>query len=503
MKMAKPHQKICIAIRDAHVENVAPLIAQARGECGFIELRLDYLPADSIRVDLLRSWKEQAGVPVIATFRRKPNGGEFEGSTAKQLEVVRAILEAGVDFLDLEIETVEEHLGGSLRSLPPSVTKLIVSSHNFAETPAGLAEVYDRLAQAHPDVVKIATLANCYSDNLRLMQMVNRAQTDQMPIIAVAMGELGGLTRILAPSRGSLLTYASMEKGKESAPGQFTASELNEIYRIDEIQVDTRLYGVVGYPLGHSLSPLVHNAAFQHLGLNCRYLPLPVKDLKDFSLCLDWFSGLSITIPHKLDIMHYAQGVDSSVREAGAANTLVLQGAQWHAYNTDINGIELALAGPFRAGITSAVLLGAGGAARAAASVLKRKVDHVVVLARDLEKARAFAGSYGFGADRLSRAGHYSADLLVNTTPVGMTPRVDESPLPDDLLNYRYVFDMVYNPMETHLLRAARARGHCGIAGLDMFVGQAARQFELWTGQTAPVNLMQSVVRRQLEANHF
>ncbi len=503
MKIAEPHQKICIVIRDARVENIAPSIAQTPGSCGFIELRLDYLPVNSICVDLLRRWKELARVPVIATFRRKANGGEFEGSAAGQMEVVRIILEARMDFLDLEIETVEEHLGGSLSSLPHSETKLIVSYHDFAETPVGLAEVYDRLARIQPDVIKIATLANRYSDNVRLMQMASRAQADQVSIIVAAMGELGGLTRILAPSRGSLLTYASLEKGKESAPGQFTVSELSEIYRVNEIQADTRLYGVVGYPLGHSLSPLVHNAAFQYLGFNCCYLPLPVKNLKDFSMGLDWFSGLSITIPHKRDIVHYAQSVDPSVRRAGAANTLVLRENQWFAHNTDIDGIELALADAFRSGITSAVLLGAGGAARAAASVLKRKVNHVVVLARDLEKARAFAGRYGFEADQLCRAAHYPADLLVNTTPVGMTPYEDESPLPDDLLNYRYVFDMVYNPMETRLLRAARAKGCLGIAGLEMFVGQAARQFELWTGQPAPLNLMQGVVRRHLEKNHL
>jgi 3-dehydroquinate dehydratase/shikimate dehydrogenase len=503
MKTSNSQRKICIAIRDPQVENIAPLIAQARGQCCFLEMRLDYLPVDSIQIDHLRMWKELAGMPIIATFRRKANGGEFEGSADKQLDVVRLILEAGMDYLDLEIETVDDHLGGSLSSLPASSTKLIVSYHDFGETPAGLAAVYNRLTRVQPDVVKIATMARGYFDNLRLMQLVSRAQSDQIAIIVVAMGELGGMTRILAPSRGSLLTYASMERGKESAPGQFTARDLNEIYRIDEIHADTRLYGVIGYPLGQSLSPLIHNAAFQYLGLNCRYLPLPVKDLKDFSLCLGWFSGLSVTIPHKLDIAQYAQMVDSSVREAGAANTLALDGGQWRAYNTDVDGIELALAEPFREGITSAVILGAGGAARAAASVLKRRVDQVVVLARDLEKARIFAESYGFEADLLCRAGHYPADLLVNTTPIGMAPRTDESPLPDDLLNYRYVFDMVYNPMDTRLLRAARARGCRGIAGLDMFVGQAARQFELWTGQTAPVDLMHGVVRRHLESNRL
>jgi 3-dehydroquinate dehydratase / shikimate dehydrogenase len=496
--MFNSSHKICIVIRDSNLESIAPSILRARGQCGFIELRLDYLPAGSQWIHLLRKWRELADVPVIATFRRKPNGGEFEGSPAEQLEIVHKILEAGLDFLDLEIETVEEYLRGSLNSLPSSITKIIVSYHNFLETPSPLEEVYARLARVRPFAVKIATRANCYSDNVRLLQLLDRAHADQMPIIAVAMGELGGLARILAPSRGSLLTYASVEKGRESAPGQFTAAELNAIYGVDKIQRDTRLYGVLGYPLGHSLSPLIHNAAFQQLGLNCRYLPLPAKEIKDFASCLNWFSGLSVTIPHKLAITQYAQEVDASVQAVGAANTLVFQGERWRAYNTDLEGIESALAEPFHAGISSAVLLGAGGAARAAATVLQRNVKQVVVLARDLAKAKAFAGSYGFEAGRLSQAELFPADLLVNATPVGMMPKVDDSPINEERLKYKYVFDMVYNPLETHLLKAARARGCHGISGLEMFVGQAARQFELWTNQKAPVSLMKKLLHEYL-----
>jgi 3-dehydroquinate dehydratase / shikimate dehydrogenase len=307
------------------------------------------------------------------------------------------------------------------------------------------------------------------------------------------------VTRLLAPSWGALLTYASIEKGKESAPGQFQAAELQEIYSIDRIQPDTRYYGVLGYPLGHSLSPHIHNAAFRQLGLNCRYFPLPVRELQDFASSMDCFSGLSITLPYKQEIARFAQMVDDSVHETGAANTLVQQQGGWVAYNTDLDGIELALQSPLRAGISTAVLLGAGGAARAAAAFLKRKGCQVVVLGRDLQKVKAFAQFYGFGSGLLPDISNHAADLLINATPVGMAPLIEHSPLPADALQFKYVFDMVYNPLETRLLKLAREKGCQTISGLEMFIGQAARQFELWTAYPAPVDLMRETALQQLQ----
>lgn len=500
--MAALASKICITIRETTPEKISQSLSRITGIAGFLELRLDYLESPHFPPALLGEWKKRAGIPIIATFRRKPNGGEFRGSVQEQMEMVRLILEGEPDYLDLEIETVEEHLNGDLRRLQGGSTRLIVSYHNFQETPEDLGKIYDRLCRVIPDVVKVATLAKCFSDNFKFKRLIAQSAADQRPIIAVAMGELGGVTRLLAPSWGSLLTYASIEKGKESAPGQFQAEELQELYSTDLIQSDTRYYGVLGYPLGHSLSPHIHNAAFRQLGLNCRYFPLPVRELQDFASSLDYFSGLSITIPYKQAITQFAQKVDDSVHEAGAANTLVQQNGRWVAYNTDLDGIELALQNPFRAGVSTAVLLGTGGAARAAAAFLKRKGCQVVVLGRDLQKVKAFAQDYGFDSDLLSGISHHAADLLINTTPVGMAPLIEHSPLPADTLQFKYVFDMVYNPLETRLLKLAKDQGCQTISGLEMFIGQAARQFELWTTTPAPVALMRETALQHLQRVH-
>ena len=466
---------------------------------GFIEIRLDYLPVHQIASTRLGKWVKLAGSPVILTFRRKVNGGEYDGTEAEQIGVLKSILNCGAAFFDLEIETVENFLKGSLQSLRIGQSRWIVSYHNFQKTPADLSSIFNRLWASHPDVVKIATKACNFEDNFRLLDLMDRPRPAHTGLILTAMGEIGEYSRIIGPSRGSLLTYGSSEKGKESAPGQLTARDLAELYRIDKIQPDTKLYGVIGYPIRHSLSPHLHNACFQNFGMNARYLPLAVPDLNDLSARLKSFFGLSVTIPHKVSILKYADFQDETVRATGAANTLVIREDRVEAYNTDLAGILRALRKPLDEGIRRATLLGTGGAARAAAVVLRQFHCQVNVLARDLEKARVFANEFGFSFDRLSEASNYEGDILINATSVGMSPNEGETPIPQKAIRYRYVFDMVYNPLETRLLQ--EAKGHAtGISGLEMFLGQAARQFFLWTGQEVSLEAMREVALTRLRS---
>jgi 3-dehydroquinate dehydratase / shikimate dehydrogenase len=472
-------------------------IRRAKEKAQYLELRLDYLDTSVLTVQNLRKWVGLADLPVIGTFRRQANGGEFQGSDAQQMAVVQAIVEAEFPFCDLEIETIEGFLHGDLSPLKASRTQIIASYHNFHETPAKLEEISQRLLRVHPDVLKIATLARSFSDNFSLLNLIPLVKQRGLPIIPVAMGELGIYSRILAPSRGALLTYASLEEGKETAPGQLAATDLTDIYAIQEIDDETRMMGVIGYPLGHSLSPLIHNRAFRERQLNCCYLPFPLKDLEDFAPYLRDFSGFSVTIPHKLAIRKYADELDKTVQATGAANTLVWEGHTLRAYNTDVDGVRQALHEPLEAGIEKTVLLGAGGAARAAAVVLRQRGCQVTVLARDLTKAAKFAQEFDFSWDHLDNCANHPGDLLVNATSVGMTPQEDRTPVEAGALNYRYVFDMVYNPLQTRLLREARKTAKV-ISGLEMFLAQAARQFELWTGVEAPLGLMREVVIEKL-----
>lgn len=469
-------------------------IARAREVGGVIEFRLDYLKPEHLTPGNVARWAELAQRPVVLTLRRRANGGEFEGSEEVQIQILKSLR---ADFIDIEIETIESFLGGSLSALKGMPCRWIASYHNFLETPEDLASVYRRLRKSGADVVKIATQALRFDDNFRLLAQAEVARHEGVPIVVAAMGELGTFLRLMGTGRGSLWTYGSLQKGLESAPGQFTATELANLYSVDRIDESTQVYGVIGWPVGHSLSPQVHNPALQQLGLNARYLPFPIKDLGGFAPDLRRFAGFSVTIPHKVQILDFVDVVDETVQQTGAANTLVNRSGKLFAYNTDVYGTEQALLKAFEDGVSKATLLGSGGAARAAAVVLRARKCAVTVLARDAAKAERFAAEFGFASDVLSRAADYSGDLLVNATSVGMFPGVDESPVPADALDYRHVFDMVYNPLETRLLREARHRSSV-IGGIEMFVAQAARQFELWTGQRAPVESMREIVLRQL-----
>ncbi|HVN79060.1 MAG TPA: shikimate dehydrogenase [Terriglobia bacterium] len=490
-------QKICIPIRESNVASLEVAIASARSRAGFLELRLDYLDPSTLTVSNLNRWAALAEVPVIATFRRKANGGEYPGDEAEQLRVADAAIQAKVGYVDLEIETIENSLRGNLSSLKCRGTRIIASYHHFETTPPELQTVFERLQNTRPDVVKIATLARSFSDNYRLLELITLGEKDRMPVIAVAMGELGIYSRILAPSLGAVLTYGSLEEGLETAPGQVTAKDLHQIYRIHEIDPQTKLLGVIGFPIGHSLSPYIHNRGFQEAGLNFRYLPFPVRNLDDFASHLDRFDGFSVTIPHKVAILKYAGCLDDTVRITGAGNTLVKEGTYFRAYNTDVDGVRAALRVPLDRGVEKVVLLGAGGAARAVAVVLREAGCKVTVLGRNLSKAKAFAEEFGFAWDSLAQSPEYGGDLLINATSVGMSPQCEEMPVDADSLDYRYVFDLVYNPLETRLLRECQGKAKI-ISGLDMFIAQAARQFELWTGLSAPQELMRNVALERL-----
>ena len=489
--------KICTVIRECAVDDFEAEILKSREDSDVMEFRLDYLDSIEVTLGLMRRWISMAGVPVIATLRRKPYGGLFIGSKVEQLEILSNIQGAGFAFLDIEIETLEVLLPTELERIKRGTWRLIASYHNFKKTPSNLSPIFHRILAVEPDVVKIATLATSFSDNFRLIQMIDQAKDRGVDIIPVAMGELGAYSRLVASSCGALLTYAASRTGQEAAPGQLTAQAMHYVYRLNAINPNTVFYGVVGYPIGHSLSPHIHNYAFEQAGLDCRYLPLPTSNLEDFAPHLEHFAGLSVTLPHKVAILNYVNSKHESVKQSGATNTLVKGDRGFCAYNTDLEGIRYALRDCLSGQLSKVVLLGAGGAARSAALVLKEVGCQVTVLARDQNKAQQLANDFDLESDSLDQIEEYSGDLLINATPVGMAPNSHEHLVSETILNYGTVFDMVYNPLETLLIQKARAKASV-VSGLDMFVGQAARQFQLWTGLEAPIQGMREVALQQL-----
>ena len=496
-----------------------------------VELRLDAIQAPDLPRLLARP-----PCPLILTCRPKREGGLYDGPEQPRLELLREAARLGADYIDVEHDAFQA-LG------PVAPAKRIVSYHNFKETPPDLDAVHARLARLGADVVKIAVTANHILDTVPVLRLLRAAR---VPTIALSMGPRGLLTRILAPKFGAFLTYASFDSDEGSPPaarrstpgdesrrsrdespgrpqseaglGQLSLSEMLNLYRVHRIGRATRVFGVVADPVAHSLSPRIHNAAFAELGLDAVYLPLWVEGdpaafvraMREFA-----FDGYSVTIPHKQKVMAAMDDLAPLARRIGAINTVVRRpDGSLFGTNTDISAgiasIEAVVGKGWLRG-KRALLLGAGGLGRAMAFALADAGTILTITDLDLPRAEALAREVGAvavhsalrtppfdhaqGPEALEGHSALAFDVVLNCSPVGMHPDVSASPVPAEMLRKdMVVYDAVYNPAETKLLRDARAAGCRTVAGIDHFVRQAVEQFELWTGQSAPVKTMRRVV---------
>jgi 3-dehydroquinate dehydratase/shikimate dehydrogenase len=349
-------------------------------------------------------------------------------------------------------------------------------------------------------LVKIAVTARRQRDNLAVLRLSRRYRGK---VIALAMGTCGIPSRVLGLRAGSALAYASRDAGPATAPGQLPLRLLRDLYRPHRLNARTRVYGVIGAPIAHSLSPAMQNAAFQAARLNAVYLPFEVRNLGDFLACRAELgvAGFSITLPHKQAMLACLDGCDPVAESIGAVNTVVVRGGnRLYGYNTDYVGVLRTLARHVRLEGAQVLVLGAGGSARAVAFALATAGAFVSITARRPERGRALARALGGEALRRHQVGRRRFDAIVNCTPVGMAPQAEASPLGPAELNARVVFDLVYTPLETQLLRWARKRGSVAVPGWQMLVEQGAAQFEIWTGLRAPLAVMRRAVLRALRA---
>lgn len=461
-----------------------------------VELRLDYIDR---AVNLKRLLADRPA-PVIITCRRERDGGRWTDTEQARQMLLRTAIVEGVDYIDLE----DDIAGGIPRY---GKTKRIISYHNFRETPPDLEELHARLVALDADVVKIATMAHNPHDNVRMLRLVKNAK---VPTVGLCMGEIGTPTRILANKFGSVFTFATFHHERSLAPGQLGYKQMRDVYHYDEINPDTEVFGVIADPIGHSLSPVIHNAAFKHLKMNRVYVPfrVPREDLKQFLDDCDelGIKGLSVTIPHKEEVLPLITKSDSSVQGIGAANTIVFKDGERIAYNTDyraaMDSLERAVGDittdkPFAGKMV--LILGAGGVSKALAYGAKRRGGDVVIASRTFERADDLARRVGGRAVEWEARHNIKADILINGTPIGMHPNVDETPYERRHLRpSTIVFDTVYNPENTLLIKEARQQGCLVITGVDMFVGQAALQFKLFTGQDAPLEVMRQEMKRAI-----
>jgi 3-dehydroquinate dehydratase/shikimate dehydrogenase len=364
---------------------------------------------------------------------------------------------------------------------------LLVSFHDFART-RGLEQAANRIAEFHPDFVKVVSTAHALTDNLAVLRLIED-RSRSAHVVGIAMGEEGLVSRVLGLRAGAAFTFASLDDGVETAPGQVTARTLRDLYRLEQLDAATRIFGVAGNPIAHSLSPLMQNAAFRREHVNAVLLPLKVRTLADLlTLVLELpMSGVAVTMPLKQEVLPHLANMDPLTAKIGACNT-IRTGAdgKLYGFNTDVAGVVRPLEKRLRLTGARVAVLGAGGAARAAVFGLVEQGAEVLIVNRTHEHAVALARAAKAKALKHERLAKYRFDVLINSTPCGMTGTRQALPIKEDELNAGLVFDMVYTPMETPLLKLAASRGIPVIGGLEMFVQQGARQFEIWTGKPAP-----------------
>jgi 3-dehydroquinate dehydratase/shikimate dehydrogenase len=470
--------RVCVAIRETTTEQAISSAARAAQWADLIELRADY-----IRDLDVKGFLKRKPCPVLFTLRSPSEGGEYRGSEKNRLETILEAASSGADYVDVEYSAfwrVVLDVAGR--------EKVVLSHHDFQSTPEDLIPLLDGMAATGAAVLKIAVKARSLSDNRVVAAALDHAASRNLQLCALAMGAPGVPSRVLGGVWGSWATFASLPGGEPTADGQIPADELVELYRVRSLSRETAVYGVVGHPLGHSLSPLVHNRAFAVRRADAVYLPLDARDVDDFFAYDRAFplQGASVTIPYKEEVRRRSCSLSIEADRVGAANTLARRERGWHAENSDVEGFLRPLRRKMHAARLRAVVLGAGGAARAVVYALSSNGAAVRVVARDSAKARQLASAFQAEHAGWQDLAGLKWDLLVNTTPVGMHPNEDASPVPPELLTGGWVYDIVYNPAETKLLRDAAARGCRTISGIEMFAAQAAKQQYIWMGPPVP-----------------
>ncbi|MBI5283354.1 MAG: shikimate dehydrogenase [Candidatus Solibacter usitatus] len=497
MPSNSPLSRICIALGlpDAH-----RLMEQARREADagerFLEFRLDYLPKPEDGLAVIREFlRLYPDAHILATCRRHQNHGRFNGSIDEEFRILAAAVDAGAQAVDVEIESAESPV--ARLDLLENRAQIIVSYHNFDGTPA-MDPIMRRMLKVPAAAYKIVTTARKPSDNYRILSLAKAYP--KVPLILLAMSETGFPSRVLCTIMGGFITYAAPSAAEGTAAGQVSARTLRHLYRLDKIVKQPKIFGVIADPVRHSISPAVHNRALQARRFAGIYIPFLVSplQLKDFFTLADKLplSAFSVTIPHKQRVIRYLDTVDPLSRRIGAVNTVYKSAGKWRGANTDADGIRVPLEKRLRIAKSSILIVGNGGSARSAAFTLAAAGARLAITGRNPDRVRALAKICSAEPLMPEQAVQRHFDALIHATPLGMWPH-NQACFFEDVIPASLVFDLVYTPQETVLLRRAAEQGKAVIHGLEMFLEQAARQFQIFTGETAPKPVME---RAALEA---
>ena len=506
---------ICIPVTAETQAEALQQIESGIPRADVIELRMDLILDGDLKTLIKSCRSYKIPVKIMVTNRRKESSPAAESpGESQRIALLKEAVALGADYVDIEISTpvpmLKEVL--SMAAAHGNRTKVIISHHDFRGTPSieSLKNIFNECTNFSGSIVKIVTFANSPEDNITVLRLIPYARKKNRDIIAFCMGEQGRVSRIVAPVLGSYLSFASLTRGRESAAGQLTVDEMDKVLRIVAKSVgedklspysEIQIFGLFGNPVKQSLSPLMHNAALAGMKISGMYLPFCVRDLAPAISGVRGMGirGVSVTIPFKVTIMAHLDDIDRDAIDIGAVNTVVNNKGRLKGFNTDWIGLIQSLKEAIEIKGKEFVILGAGGTARAAIFGIYREGGNPVIVNRNVGRGRHLARELGCPFYSLKDIDKIRADCLINTTPVGMVPDTDASPIDNTMLgNYRCVMDVVYNPLKTKMLRDAEEAGCITVSGLNMFVHQGAEQIKLWTGLEPPRELMKQVVRERL-----
>ena len=537
--------KICISVCAATADELIEQIKRAEDLADVIEIRFDCLEESEFDAAIKKIADLKFAKPFLATFRPKNEASKFSigQTTSKNAENYsckrkwrterisnwnKIFSLNNLSYIDFDEDLIYAFSAGNFDDLqtfdlPENIRQkagklqIIASLHDFKKMPSDISNEFENLDSANRtglsgEIVKIAAQADDITDTISIWKLLEKAKTDDKQIIPIAMGESGKWTRILGLANNAPLTYAALDSGRETAPGQISARDLIEIYRVKDLDEKTEIYGIIAADTSYSMSPYIHNAAFVFNKTNAVFVPLQVKNLAEFirrmvkpetrEIELN-FKGFAVTNPHKREIIEYLDDTDETARKIGAVNTVKIENGKLYGYNTDAAGFVAPLVnayGDLRG--AKVAVFGAGGAARACVYALKKAEAKVTIFARDFEKAKNSAREFGaaFSIFKNDGENYNEFDILVNATPLGTKGESENETLvrAGQIFKVKLVYDLIYNPFETLLMREADKAGVPKIGGLAMLAAQAAAQQKIWTGMDAPVEAMSRAALKRL-----
>ncbi|HKP44966.1 MAG TPA: shikimate dehydrogenase [Pyrinomonadaceae bacterium] len=504
------NRTLCISICEHDWSAFQKAVSIAARREVMIELRLDCLdPTHLFENNELTQLIAGCDAPTIVTLRANEEGGARDVSLEQRINFWTTVgFNLPSTFVDLERDVVQRLIDANITV---DWSRVICSYHERREANADPSRIFEEMSRVPARILKIACHADDAVDSLASFQLLETAAKSEREIISIAMGQPGVVTRILGPARGSFLTYASLSADKPTAAGQLTIDDLSDVYNVSNINKSTKIMGLVGRPVSHSISPQINNAAFRQLGTDAVYIPFEVIDVDAFFRRMvhprireiEWpLRGLSVTAPHKKAVMSHLDWIDPLAREIDAVNTIVIEAGQVRGYNTDAD----AFVTPLKQRLSSLknlriAVIGAGGVANAVMHSLKKEKAAIVVFGRNPEAVRTFSSRWDVEFEDLAEANFSNCEVVINATPLGTKGALESetAAVAEQLRGARLAYDLVYNPISTRFLREARAAGCETIDGLEMFLAQAMKQSELWTGQSPSYDVMRTAALKALK----